>query len=53
MSRRRVSKEENEKFGIRDNLVRISVGLEDCGDLIKDLDQALSKAVIRNINANI
>ncbi len=29
------------KFGIADSLIRISVGLEDCDDLIADLDQAL------------
>ncbi len=29
------------KFGIRDSLIRISVGLEDVDDLIADLDQAL------------
>ena len=32
------------KAGISDNLIRISVGLEHCDDLIADLDQALSKA---------
>jgi len=31
-----------EKTGIRDSLVRLSVGIEDVGDLIRDLDQALS-----------
>ena len=29
--------------GIRDNLVRLSVGLEDCDDLIDDLQQAFAK----------
>ena len=32
-----------EKLGISDTLLRISVGIEDVGDLIADLDQALSK----------
>jgi cystathionine gamma-lyase len=32
------------KFGIRDSLIRISIGLEDPDDLIADLDQALVKA---------
>lgn len=36
-----LSAEEREKSGIRDNLVRFSVGLEDPQDLIWDLEQAL------------
>lgn len=32
--------------GIRDNLVRLSVGLESVGDLLCDLDQALKAAVL-------
>ncbi len=31
-----------EKFGITSNLVRLSVGLEETNDLIKDLDYALN-----------
>lgn len=31
-------------LGISDNLVRLSVGVEDVGDLIADLDQALAKS---------
>jgi cystathionine beta-lyase/cystathionine gamma-synthase len=34
--------EEREKAGIPDGLIRLSVGLEDVGDLITDLDQALA-----------
>ncbi|XP_069683165.1 putative cystathionine gamma-lyase 2 [Periplaneta americana] len=34
-------REERLKIGITDNLVRLSVGLEDVDDLIEDLDQAL------------
>lgn len=37
-----LSKEEREKLGIKDNLVRISVGIEDINDLIEDWEQALS-----------
>lgn len=33
------------KLGIGDNLIRISVGIEDVEDLIQDLDQALRKAI--------
>lgn len=35
------SREEREKYGISDGLVRLSVGLEDADDLIYDLEQAL------------
>lgn len=37
-----VPKEEREKIGITDGLVRLSVGIEDSEDLIRDLDHALS-----------
>lgn len=36
-----LSSEERMAIGIRDNLVRLSVGIEDAADLIADLDQAL------------
>ncbi len=35
------------RFGIRDSLIRISVGLEDVDDLTADLDQAIRSAVKR------
>ena len=34
-------KEERERFGITDNLVRLACGIEDVGDVIADLEQAL------------
>ncbi len=34
-------KEFREKIGIKDELIRLSVGLEDIDDLIGDLNQAL------------
>jgi len=37
-----VPREERQKIGVTDALVRISVGLEDPADLIADLDRALS-----------
>jgi cystathionine beta-lyase/cystathionine gamma-synthase len=40
-SHRALTPEERAAFGIRDNLVRISVGLEDPEDVIADLEQAL------------
>jgi methionine-gamma-lyase len=39
---RRLSKSQRNRAGIKDNLVRLSVGIEDVQDLINDLDQALS-----------
>ena len=35
--------EERHKFGITDGLIRLSVGLEDPNDIIRDLDQALNE----------
>ncbi len=43
MTHSSVPKEEREKAGISDGLVRISVGCEDVEDLIGDLEEALSK----------
>jgi methionine-gamma-lyase len=37
-----LSQETRERIGITDALIRISVGIEDPGDLIADLDQALA-----------
>ncbi len=39
-----VSKEQRAALGIPEGLVRYSTGIEDCDDLIVDLDQALEKA---------
>jgi len=38
------SQELRDRLGIADGLIRISVGIEDVGDLIADLDRALSLA---------
>ena len=35
------SKEQREAAGVVDNLIRVSVGLEDCGDVIADFESAL------------
>lgn len=40
-SHRNLSNEERMKQGIGDNLLRLSVGIEDINDLLSDLDQAL------------
>ncbi len=42
MSHAAVPREEREKKGIADTLVRLSVGLEDAEDLIADLDRAIN-----------
>jgi cystathionine beta-lyase/cystathionine gamma-synthase len=42
MTHASIPKEEREKLGIVDSLIRLSVGIEDVEDLIDDLKQALS-----------
>lgn len=37
-----VPKEEKEKYGITDGLIRMNVGIENTADILNDLDQALS-----------
>jgi len=41
MTHASIPKEEREKIGINENLIRVSVGIEDVEDLIADLRQAL------------
>ena len=41
MTHASIPKDRREEMGIADGLVRISVGVEDCDDLISDLEQAL------------
>jgi cystathionine beta-lyase/cystathionine gamma-synthase len=38
-----VPKQEREKFGLTDGLIRLSVGIEDFEDLIEDIEKALKK----------
>lgn len=45
MTHASISAEERAALGISDTLIRLSIGLEDVGDLIADLDQALRTAV--------
>lgn len=42
MTHAAIPKEEREKTGVTDSLIRLSVGVEDIDDLIADLEQALS-----------
>ncbi len=41
MTHASIPKEEREKNGLKDSLIRLSVGIEDADDLIADLEQAL------------
>ena len=41
-----LSAEERQQMGIKDNLVRLALGIEDPEDLIADLDQSLAKAPV-------
>jgi cystathionine beta-lyase len=43
MTHAAIPKEEREKSGVKDSLIRLSVGIEDAEDLIQDLNQALDK----------
>ena len=49
MTHASVSPEERAVLGIGDNLIRLSVGLEDVSDLIADLDNALRAAVSKTL----
>jgi cystathionine beta-lyase/cystathionine gamma-synthase len=40
-SHRDISPKHRERLGIRDNLLRISTGIEALEDIVSDLDQAL------------
>ncbi len=39
-----IPKEDREKVGVVDNMLRLSVGVEDYEDLIADLEDALSQS---------
>lgn len=45
MTHASVPAEERAKIGLTDNLIRLSVGVEDTQDLLDDLDRALTAAV--------
>lgn len=44
MTHASIPKEEREKAGLVDSLIRISVGIEDVDDLLEDLEQAFQKS---------
>jgi cystathionine beta-lyase len=41
MTHAAIPKEDREKSGVVDSLIRLSVGIEDAEDLMEDLNQAL------------
>ncbi len=43
MTHASIPKEEREKNGLKDTLIRLSVGIEDIDDLIADLEQAINR----------
>ena len=45
MTHANVTEEHKQKIGITKNMIRLSVGLENADDLIKDIDNAISFAV--------
>ena len=50
-SHRDVSPKHKERTGVRENLVRLSVGIEDAADIVSDLAQALAEAGMARTNA--
>ncbi|XP_059475601.1 cystathionine gamma-lyase-like [Neocloeon triangulifer] len=46
LSHKYLSKEERLEIGITDNLIRLSVGIEEAEDITKDIDQALKAAFV-------
>ena len=45
MTHASIPKEEREKTGVTDSLIRLSVGIEDADDLVADLQQAFDAKV--------
>jgi cystathionine beta-lyase/cystathionine gamma-synthase len=48
-SHRGLSPEQRAEWGIGDNLLRLSVGIEDVRDIIEDIDMALTEALSRTL----
>jgi cystathionine gamma-synthase/methionine-gamma-lyase len=48
-SHRGLSPEQRAEWGINDNLIRLSVGIEDVQDIIEDIDMALTEALSRHL----
>ena len=48
MTHRSIPSKKRKTAGVADSLIRLSVGLEDAEDLIKDIEQALNKVAVTN-----
>ena len=48
-----ISAEHRAKMGVTDQLVRLSVGIENAGDLIADLEQALTTVTVTSEHAQV
>ncbi|MBL7705410.1 MAG: PLP-dependent transferase [Taibaiella sp.] len=49
MTHKSIPREKRLQAGVKDSLIRISIGIEDAADLIADLEQALAKALNQNV----
>ena len=52
MTHASIPKEEREKSGVVDSLIRLSVGIEDVEDLIADLEQAIGLIFLKKLKLN-
>lgn len=52
MTHRSLTAEVKKKLGITENLIRLSVGLEETEDLLRDLNQGLEKACGNHLKEN-
>lgn len=50
MTHKSIPAEKRRASGVADSLIRLSVGLEDVEDLIKDIENAFEKAKVKNVN---
>ena len=48
MTHKSIPVEKRQAAGVADSLTRLSVGLEDAEDLIKDIEQALNQVTVAN-----
>lgn len=53
MTHKSIPAEKRRAAGVADSLIRLSVGLEDVEDLIKDLEQAFEKAKVKSQNLKV
>jgi len=51
MTHKSIPREKRLAAGVKDSLIRISIGIEEAADLIADLEQALAKALTQNVIA--